>query len=483
MPSAAALSRVWPDLPPSWAGRALAALTYWLAISLGFVGLHSLLGTPGVMLTGAIFTPAFILARASAKRPATKALRWAARLLTLPVIVFFVYECLAFGWMLTWAIPALAWLALATSVAALAWSELREGAGRPVPRLAPMGLWVLFCLLSWQEENATVRCEDVQRSLAQTDVRLVAPSDERLEGCTAGERLRPRGHPRKLFSGPQGDYFLSTGGFCRFSPGTPQPIACNEDELGVYAALPHPTREEVVLGGGAGFFRVKGAPPFERLSEADPGVMVSTLIPQPRSEGREFVAFFDEMDHGARFDSSTLEQRESKTLPIAPEEVRYDSVRGEGLMCFASTPLLTIDGQAYLGLAYTDDPLRPRLLGATTPWARLAFSDGCDLDTAARRAYIGVGTLGLLAVVDYDSGEVERTHFVGFGPRPVLLHSDRKRIYLANYLDGSLSERDVESGRELRRWFVGRFVRHLVEAPGGESLYVTSTMGILEVAL
>jgi hypothetical protein len=115
------------------------------------------------------------------------------------------------------------------------------------------------------------------------------------------------------------------------------------------------------------------------------------------------------------------------------------------------------------------------------PWAWLAFSDGCDFDPATRTAYVGVGTLGLVAVLDYDTGALAKTFWAGFGVRPVLLDRKRKLLYAGNYLDGWVRELDASIGTPLRRWFVGRFVRHIVPAPSGDALLVTSSMGIVRI--
>jgi DNA-binding beta-propeller fold protein YncE len=94
-----------------------------------------------------------------------------------------------------------------------------------------------------------------------------------------------------------------------------------------------------------------------------------------------------------------------------------------------------------------------------------------------------VANLGLLATIDYDTGRVERTQFVGFGLRSVAFDKLRRRIYVADFLGGNVLSIDVDSGAEVGRWFVGHYIRELQVSRDHSRLLTTSNLGIVRINL
>jgi hypothetical protein len=96
--------------------------------------------------------------------------------------------------------------------------------------------------------------------------------------------------------------------------------------------------------------------------------------------------------------------------------------------------------------------------------------------------YSAVPNLGLLVTMDYDSGEVLRTDYVGLGMRSVTFDRERGRVYLTHFLGGEVVAIDVDTGEELRRWSVGRFPR-FATIVDGHALYVGTNLGIVAIEL
>lgn len=178
-----------------------------------------------------------------------------------------------------------------------------------------------------------------------------------------------------------------------------------------------------------------------------------------------------------RLQVSDRAQRLMGVMATFPNEVRYDPVRHEGLVCSAA-------GSPPLALAslFTPEPFTFRPLGAE-PVAIFAAFNGCDWDADHRTILVTNPVLGLLATVDRDSGRVRRTRFVGFGARAVALDEPRGRVYVGNFFRGDVQALDLSTGREMARWFLGRYLRDLRLTRDGRFLLVTSTLGIVRVRL
>src|SRR5690606_5914398 len=134
-------------------------------------------------------------------------------------------------------------------------------------------------------------------------------------------------------------------------------------------------------------------------------------------------------------------------------------------------PFAELEGKPYMALALRGDPLTFRPLG-TSALALATLSWGCNWDPEARVAYVAIPNLGLLATIDYDSGDVRRTDFVGFGMRSITVDARRGRLYLTNFLAGYVASIDPVNGEEVARWPVGRFPRFTSLSRDGASLFV-----------
>jgi hypothetical protein len=492
-------SLLWTSPRSSCGSRALELGLAGAGLAGGFAAFTPMVGALGVILLAALGVVVLVGASQDREGALASVLRGASRVAVVIILGFLGYETLAFGAMLSWAVPWWALVGTGVLLAASVATHVRPpGAAPRVALLVPMGAWVGACLWGWSEEIGVARCADYLQAAAQPDVEVVAPSTAALRSCEAGERLRPAGHPRKLFEGARpGELFATiqrsgqsvertstfSGGLCAVTlpelGGGVADVSCRDDLPGLYGLAFD--RETLLVGGSFGLQRLSAEAPFETLGQSAAVHYVSTLLLVPGADPGEVLAFYDDMDRVDRFALPSLRRLESRPLPIAPEEVRYDAQRREGVYCAASTPLFAIEGRPYLALAMGSDLLQVRLLGENAPWAWLAFSDGCDVDLDARRVYVGVGTLGILAVLDYDSGEVVEVQPIGFGVRPLLHDPERGVLYAGSYLDGWVRELDVRSGEQLRRWFVGRFVRHIVRDPGTDALLVTSTLGVVRI--
>lgn len=126
----------------------------------------------------------------------------------------------------------------------------------------------------------------------------------------------------------------------------------------------------------------------------------------------------------------------------------------------------------------------------------------------------------VVEVIDFASLEVRREIAVGTNPKTIVLSRDGRTMYVANYFDHSVSVVDLAQGRELRRlttgarprgmgvledgtllaaafggeeihvfdegaseqreqWDVCRYPRDILIAPGGQSFYLTCSLGTI----
>src|SRR6185369_2967587 len=199
---------------------------------------------------------------------------------------------------------------------------------------------------------------------------------------------------------------------------------------------------------------------------------VGDLIVEPKSG--TLHAFCDGNDRIRSVSLPSFERQPDTMVRLFPGEVRYDAERDEGVVCSWLT-----------GAAVRANPLSYRFFGAQQPtiWSVSAVSWGCDWDPVTRRVYTAVPNLGLLYEVDYDSGRVLRRHWVGFGMRSATLDRRRGLVYVTDFLGGHVVAVDIRSGRQRARWFVGRFVREAHLARDSQSLFVSSNLGVVQISL
>jgi hypothetical protein len=106
---------------------------------------------------------------------------------------------------------------------------------------------------------------------------------------------------------------------------------------------------------------------------------------------------------------------------------------------------------------------------------------GCDFDPVRRVAWIAIANLGVIAVTDYDTGKVLDTWWAEPGLRSAAF--DGRRLYMSNFLRGDVIAYDVDNGREVGRWFVGRFARYVGLTRDRTALLATSNLGVVRIPL
>ncbi len=494
---------VWGRHSSNWIARLADNTLSFITFLLGFTWLLALTGD-GLesALVGLVALVALGLrVLAATTTPALRWPRYLARAAVLTLVLFIAYQAVSLGSMLAWAVPVWGY-AVVAYITLLSVVTQRRGSTTRVrirPTLA-LALWVGLCMNAWRVENATARCDDFHRLIGQTGVSLVVPAATALPSCTPGTRLRPKRHPRKLL--PQGEhrYLITTdsgrngqdespfdGRLCQLSlttNGAGHQMACGlKGHAAVFGLAIHSNGDSLYVTGQRGVIMTAAEPPFAVRSTRP--LSYHTGNSAFHAATSSVLVFSDGEDALRVLDPTTLAETSYTKLPINPEEIRFSPSGEEGLFCCASTVLHAIAGHGFLAVAFAADPSQVRALGAgiDVPWVHLAFSDGCDVDWQQRRALIGIGTLGILAQVDYDDGRLERWVFDAFGVRPVLVDAQRNRLFTGNYLDGTIRQYDLVTLQESRRWFGGRFIRHLVLSADGSSLLATSTLGVVRVDL
>lgn len=401
------------------------------------------------------------------------------------------YATLCFGLVLWWAIhPALATAAVLALGLALA-TAIRPWKGVRVSLSLGAGLCIVGCLLGWSTEHQQIRCDDFAALTRQQDVTIAAPSVDLVAACADGGVVSLGRFPRKVGESPSGErLFVTTDRVAAPLPSDSfDGAACN-------ISLTSGAVSCVLSGSSHGF-----APAVDRgriyVSNHDQiGEIVAldeeTLAIEARAEVRqaanawydaeagEVGVFTDDRDAFVH-DAADLTRLADHSAEAQPDRLYYDSASDEGLLCFASGPIRSLDGEGFMALAFATSPFRERALGSSL-LSRLSFSWGCGWDPITRRVYAGVTTLGLLVELDYDTGEIVGYTWVGPGTRPIQVDRERGLIYVGYFIDGRIVALRMD-GSVAHRWFAGRFVRDIQMARDGQRLWVTSNMGVVEIRL
>lgn len=435
-------------------------------------------------------------------------LRGVAILALIVVHLFWMYIALTLGTVLAWTVPLpVIWLATMLALAALIGALLPRARVR-VPTALPLGIWIAACLIGWLREDGLARCDDYAAARASGAAVMVPASDE-LEHCQVGESLRLRHYPRRIWEDPQGGRLVMTTqqGIGRFAPpGREVPdkfpgVVCDVPMPGTascfgegkaQALVESPERDRLFVAawqqrGPAGekglLYVLPRSGPLRPLAEIRVAESAGELYYDPTADVVGLLTDEGEVMRPVRLaDGAVLDP---VPAPIIPGDTRYDPVRGEGLVCFAAGPFKRLNGAPFLSVAFRGFPFVARPLGSPpdNPSAWLSMVWGCDWDPATRQVYVADATLGMLAVVDYDSGHVLRRFPIGFGMRCVAVDPARGLIYVANFLRGDVVAFDLASGAEVARWFVGRFVRHLMLSRDRQALWATSNLGVVQIPL
>jgi hypothetical protein len=411
---------------------------------------------------------------------------------------FLAYYLIVWAPRLAWTMPAWSKVLTVLLIIGVLATFLRRPAAVRVPIALPMGLVILMCLLGWGRGEGIARCADYQRAQGQPGVEILFPTVGELANCRPGEVFPVRRFPRKIWESPDGRRYVVTttpsaevrneapdvydGLFCEVSAdgtGRPHCVAGADGkahEIQESEPLDQLLSCAWVEQGGrktSAIYRLTRSAPLTLLGEHRmDGILAVNGFYQPKTD--EYHAFTDQADPIRSVRASDFTELPGLPITNSPGAIVYDAERDEGVMCGG------VDAFAAFRLM----PWSYRLLAREkNPLVGLWMSLGCDFDRVGRRVYTTIPSLGLLAVIDYDTGLVERTHFVGFALRSVAFDAARQRVYIADFLGGDVLAVDAASGVEIKRWFVGHYVRETLISRDGKSLLTTSNLGIGRIDL
>jgi len=421
-----------------------------------------------------------------------------------------IYLALMFGWMLAWTVPWPIQLALVLMIIAVIASRRRAWLGIRVPFVLPLGVWIAVCLLGWWREDGVIRCDDLARFRSEAKATIAIPTTRALETCHRGEVLRVQRYPRRLWEAPDGDRFIIPtqqgigyppqgtavpdpilGNVCEFGSDGSRRACVGDGEYKMQVIFDSAPLDRVFVGGWGGGHGILYAHP----RSAPLGILGEARTEGSTGEGYydpdadEVALFADECTGLTRIRASDLTPLPHVHAPFCPGEAHYDPERHEGILCFAPGPLGPIsmgDGTGgYLSVAFHGNPFSYRLLG-TAPWGAWAYGAlvwGCEFDPVNRVAWALIANLPLIAVLDYDSGRVVGTWWSEPGLRSAAFDAQRHLLYMTNFLRGDVIAINVDSGREVQRWFAGRFVRYVALSRDQRSLWATSNFGVVRIPL
>lgn len=504
------------------AARRLSLFGYFVGAGLGTVFLSSTLST-GMWVIAAALLTLLHAARpwARSDRPARRAIGVTAWAASFALHALWVYLSIAWAGVLAWSVPWWGYALVATAAAGVLATAPSARAGARVPVALPLGLWIALCLRGWHVEESVVRCDDYLATVRDPAVRVIAPTSRRLPRCAPGERVAVRRFPRIILEASDGERLIVTtqpaisvdgermivttrtadtdpktydpdarftGSVCEVRPGRSDDPRCFG--TGKAQGLVESAALDRIFVGNWGHFPggVRGQvlafsrrAPLTPLGSAQTPQMLGDFFYDPDAD--RLYGLTDEGGEIIPIVASTMAREPSVPAPLfGPGATRYDGARHEGILCVGSGPH-RMGGRPYMAVAVRGAPLALRPLGGDDPLAWVTMSWGCDLDVTARRAYVAVPNLGLLATLDYDSGRVLRRDFVGFNLRSVTLDRARRRVYLTDFLGGSVSAVDLATGREVRRWRTGRFARSVTLSRDGASLLVAANVGVVSIRL
>ena len=412
--------------------------------------------------------------------------------------VLAVYLAVAWGGVLWWATSWRIRVLIALLLAAWVATRFTRRAVPRIPLSLPLGIWIVACLTGWLREESFLRCDDYARLRPPVSLLLATTTD--VARCRSGESLPIDRYPRKFWQSPDGRWlrFTSQSGVEYHHPtGRLDGIICELDLESEGAMEPRcvggvPGKSHGIVGAeaiGKVFVAAWSLPPDDQgrtsavftLPEEGPlriesehrfDGSVADLIFEPKSGTMHL--FCDENDRVRTATLPGFRRQPDSMEAVFPGTVRYDADRHEGVIC-----------SWLAGAAVRADPLSIRFFGrqAPSPWSVLAISWGCDWDPVARRVYTAVPNLGFLYEIDYDSGQILRKHWIGFGMRGVTLDRRRGLVYVTDFLGGYVRAIDTATGEERARWFVGRFPREAYLSRDGDSLFVGSTLGVVRIQL
>lgn len=477
-------------------------LLFFVGAALGLAFLQSVLPIAVGLVIAGVLTGAYG-ARDQVRdgRPIRRVAGGLAWTLVAAAHALWVYLAVAWGTLLAWTVPAWAWALLAVALALVAATERSAWRGVRVPFALPLGGWIAVVLLGWQVEERVVRCDDVLALRADRRATLLSPSTD-LDRCSAGTVVPVGRFPRIVWEPSEGDRWIVTtsaasrgeapprtrfdGSVCEVRRGS-EPRCVGEGKAQGIAESAALDRIFVASWGQHApgvrgrllAFPRRG--PFEVIAETSTPESLGDLYYEPAVD--RLYGFTDEGFEVLPFVASSMERLPSIEVPLLPPgAVRYDASRSEGIICSAGGPFTQIEGEAFMSLATRGDPFEVRPLG-TGALALATMTWGCDWDPVARRAWVAIPNLGLIATIDYDTGALLRTDFVGFGIRSLTYDGARRRIYATSFLAGFVAALDGATLDEVDRWWVGRFPRAATISRDGAALLVGTNLGVVAIEL
>ena len=354
------------------------------------------------------------------------------------------------------------------------------------------GMLVAGLLSGWIREERLVRCDDFLALAAP--VELVVANRPDFASCHPGEVRDAGRFPRTIWQAPAGDRVVFTtqgepfpdgidGAFCEAELAGGSRPRCVGPPNNKSQGLTEPPGRDVLLalqwglptptgGRGSAVYELSRDSPLRILEQHRFDEQLGEGFYEPRT--RIFYTFSDEMDAIHPLQLPGYTPLTKIPIPFTPGEVHYDMQRGEGVLCGDRN-----------GAAVRGDPFALRFLadGSGSLLDQASLSWGCDWDPETRMVYSTVPNLGLLDRIHYDTGLVDQRWWVGFGMRSVEYDRPRRRVYFTNFLRGEVLAFDERSGREIGRWFVGRFSRWVRLTPDRSALLATGNLGIVRIPL
>ena len=430
--------------------------------------------------------------------------RMAARAFLAAAHVGWIAQAAALAVMLSWTVSPWMWAADGVLGAlAVATAFVRRPLLR-LPTAVPIGLAIAALLAGWEREDGAIRCDDYLLVHA-SPAAVVVPTTPDLERCQPGQHMRIGRYPRRFWEYPGGDRYLVPtqrgrspaavdgsgaewfgGAVCEVRAGSDAQPSCFGDAKGqgiVESAMRDRLYVTTFAAGNGWVYAVPREGPLRPIAETHVPAATATLYVDDAAD--TIGLFADDGEHVSRLRASDLAPLDSAPGPFAADEVHYDQRLHEGIICFAAGPVRTLDGEAFSAVAFKGAPFvaRPLAPSSRHPSSWAAMTWGCDWDPVGRRAYVAIADLGVLEVIQYDSGDVLDRSFVGFGIRTVAFDRARRRVYAGVFLSGEVLAIDADTGRITDRWFAGRFIRYVALSRDGAALLVASNLGIVRIPL
>lgn len=106
---------------------------------------------------------------------------------------------------------------------------------------------------------------------------------------------------------------------------------------------------------------------------------------------------------------------------------------------------------------------------------------GMDIDTRTQRAYLAKPYHNKVLIVDLAAMRTAGSLDTEPGPRDLEIDSGRSRLYVGNYIAGTVQEFDLEQGRAVRAWPLAKQVRGVCRSADLNRLFAATACGVAEL--